>query len=62
MIEFFDLPDLDKKNNTFNEKEYYKKILKFRNCCININETKSINDIYSIKRMSIYNSYLFRFF
>ena len=51
-IEFIDLPGPDRKNNTFNEKEYYKKILKFSNCCIYINEPKSIDDKDSVQRMT----------
>ena len=51
-IEFIDLPGPDRKNNKFNEKEYYKKILKFSNCCIYINEPKSIDDINSVERMT----------
>lgn len=51
IIEFIDLPGPDRKNNTFNEKEYYKKILKFSNCCIYINEPKSIDDKASVGRM-----------
>jgi len=49
-IEFIDLPGLDKKENKFNE-EYYKKILKFSNCCIYINEPKNIEDSLSIQNM-----------
>lgn len=51
-IEFIDLPGPDRKNNTFNEKEYYKKILKFSNCCIYINEPKTIDDKDSVERMT----------
>ena len=50
-IEFVDLPGSDRKNNTFNEKEYYKKILKFSNCCLYMNDPKTIDDIDSEKRM-----------
>ena len=50
-IEFIDLPGPDRKNNTFNDKEYYNKILQFSNCCIYINEPKSIDDRDSVKRM-----------
>ena len=52
MIEFIDLPGPDRKNNTFNEKEYYKKILKFSNCCIYMNEPKTVDDTNSVKRMT----------
>ena len=52
IIEFIDLPGPDRKNNTFNEKEYYKKILKFSNCCIYLNEPKTIDDTNSVKRMT----------
>ena len=50
-IEFIDLPGLDRKNNTFNENEYYKKILRFSNCCIYVNEPKTIDDEDSVKNM-----------
>ena len=50
-IEFVDLPGPDRKNNTFNEKNYYKKILKFSNCCVYINEPKTIDDDNSVNRM-----------
>lgn len=50
-IEFVDLPGPDRKNNTFNDKKYYLKILKFSNCCIYINEPKTIDDKESVKRM-----------
>ena len=50
-IEFIDLPGPDRKNNTFNDKKYYLKILKFSNCCIYINEPKTIDDKESVKRM-----------
>lgn len=50
-IEFVDLPGADRKNNTFNDKEYYKKILKFSNCCLYINDPKTIDDKDSEKRM-----------
>ena len=43
-IEFIDLPGLNRENNTFNEKEYYKSILKFSNCCIYVNDASSIDD------------------
>ena len=36
----------------FNSKQYYKKILKFTNCCIYINESKSIEDEDSCERIS----------
>ena len=50
-IEFIDLPGPDRKNNAFNENKYYEKILKFSNCCIYINEPKTINDQNSVNRM-----------
>ena len=50
-IEFIDLPGPDRKNNTFNEQKYYEKILRFSNCCIYINEPKTINDELSVNRM-----------
>ena len=50
-IEFIDLPGPDRKNNTFNDQKYYEKILKFSNCCIYINEPKTIEDKNSVKRM-----------
>ena len=50
-IEFVDLPGPDRKKNTFNDKKYYLKILKFSNCCIYINEPKTIDDKDSVKRM-----------
>ena len=50
-IEFVDLPGPDRKKNTFNDKKYYLKILKFSNCCIYINEPKTIDDKESVKRM-----------
>ena len=50
-IEFIDLPGADRKNNTFNDKEYYKKILKFSNCCLYMNDPKTIDDKDSEKRM-----------
>jgi len=50
-IEFIDLPGPDRKNNTFNDKKYYQKILKFSNCCIYINEPKTIHDKNSVRRM-----------
>ena len=49
-IEFIDLPGNDRENNTFN-KNYYKKILKFSNCCIYMNEPKSIEDQKSVDKM-----------
>lgn len=39
------------KNNTFNENKYYQKILKFSNCCVYINEPKTINDENNVNRM-----------
>ena len=50
-IEFVDLPGHDRKNNKFNQKEYYNKILQFTNSCIYINESKSIDDELSVKRI-----------
>ena len=47
-IEFIDLPGVNRKKNIFNEKEYYKRILKFSNCCIYINEPSSIDDEDSV--------------
>ena len=43
---------MNRKNNTFNKKEYYKKILRFSNCCIYINEPSSIDDEDSVNRMT----------
>ena len=51
IIEFIDLPGYDRKNNKFNENKYYEKILKFSNCCIYINDPKSIDDKKSVDRM-----------
>ena len=50
-IEFIDLPGHDRQNNTFNNNRYYEKILKYSNCCIYINEAKTIDDEDSVKRM-----------
>ena len=50
-IEFIDLPGHDRQNNTFNNNKYYEKILKYSNCCIYINEAKTIDDEDSVKRM-----------
>ena len=50
-IEFIDLPGNDRKENLFNKKEYYKKILKFSNCCVYINEPKNIEDGSNIEKM-----------
>lgn len=52
-IEFIDLPGPDRKNNTFSKKEYFRKILKFSNCCIYDNEPKTIDDKESIERMIV---------
>ena len=52
-IEFIDLPGPDRENNTFNKKEYYQKILKFSNCCIYINEPKTIEDSNSVETMMV---------
>ena len=51
IIEFIDLPGYDRKNNKFNENKYYERILKFSNCCIYINDPKSIDDQKSVDRM-----------
>ena len=50
-IEFIDLPGNDREINTFNKKEYYKKILKFSNSCIYINEPKTIQNQFSVEKM-----------
>lgn len=50
-IEFVDLPGNDRENNVFNSKLYYKKILKFSNCCIYLNEPKNIEDQKSVDKM-----------
>jgi len=50
-IEFVDLPGPDRKDNVFNKNKYYEKILKFSNCCVYINEPKTINDQKSNDRM-----------
>ena len=50
-IEFISLSGLVRKNNTFNENEYYKKILRFSNRCIYVNEPKTIDDEDSVKYM-----------
>ena len=50
-IEFIDLPGNDRENNTFNKKEYYKKILKFSNSCIYINEPKTLQNQFSVEKM-----------
>ena len=47
-IEFIDLPGPDRENNEFNKKLYYKKILRFTNCCVYINEPKTIDDEKSV--------------
>lgn len=51
MIEFIDLPGHDNEKNIFNEKHYYKEILRFTNCCIYINDPNTIDDISSVNRM-----------
>ena len=51
-IEFIDLPGTDRKNNLFNEQKFYKKILRFSNCCIYINEPKTVDDKNSVLRMT----------
>ena len=43
-IEFIDLPGLDIKNNQFNQKGFYYKILRFTNCCVYINTHNSLDD------------------
>ena len=55
-IEFIDLPGVDRKDNTFNKKKYYEKILKFSNCCVYINEPKTIDDENSLMMMQ--NQYI----
>ena len=50
-IEFIDLPGTDRKENKFNEKEYYEKILKFSNCCVYVNKPETIKDKNSVERM-----------
>ena len=50
-IEFIDLPGPDRENNVFNEKQYYKKILRFSNCCVYINEPKTMDDEKSVNMM-----------
>ena len=50
-IEFIDLPGNDRENNEFNSKQYYKKILKFSNCCIYLNDPKSIEDEKNVSEM-----------
>ena len=50
-IEFVDLPGHDRKNNKFNQEEFYDKILQFSNCCIYINEPKTVDDEDSVKRI-----------
>ena len=55
-IEFVDLPGHDRKNNTFNQKQYYNQILQFSNSCIYVNEPKTIDDEDSVIRIrSQYN-------
>jgi GTPase Era involved in 16S rRNA processing len=50
-IEFIDLPGHDRKNNTFNQKQFYTQILQFSNSCIYINEPKTIDDEDSVIRI-----------
>jgi len=50
-IEFVDLPGYDRKENEFNEKKYYRKILKFSSSCIYINIASDIEDGDSFKRI-----------
>ena len=50
-IEFIDLPGHNRENNEFNKNKYYKMILRFTNCCVYINESKSIEDEDSCERM-----------
>jgi len=50
-IEFIDLPGMDRVSNEFNKDGYYKKILRFSNCCIYVNESKTIDDENSINSM-----------
>ena len=55
-IEFVDLPGIDRKNNAFHQNKYYDKILKFSNCCVYVNEPKTIDDEKSIFMME--NQYI----
>ena len=43
-IEFIDLPGQDRENNNFIKDGHLKKIMRFINCCIYINEPKTIDD------------------
>jgi len=52
-IEFIDLPGHNRENNEFNKNKYYKMTLRFTNCCVYINESKSIEDEDSCERMRI---------
>jgi len=51
-IEFIDLPGNNREINVFNKKGYYKKILKFSNICIYINDPKSLETRYNIEKIS----------
>ena len=55
-LEFIDLPGIDKKDNEFNKKSYYKKILRFSNCCVYINEPKTLDDDLSVSLIA--NQYI----
>ena len=48
-FEFVDLPAMDRKDNDFDK--YYQQILQFSNCCIYINEPKTINDENNVENM-----------
>ena len=50
-IEFIDLPGIDRESNYFNKRGYYKKILRFSNCCIYINEPQTVDDEGSLTSM-----------
>jgi len=50
-IEFIDLPGMDRKNNKFIRNEYHKKILRFSNCIVYINEPKTVDDENSVNMM-----------
>ena len=52
-IEFVDLPGFDREKNEFNEKKYYRKILKFSSSCIYINIAKNIESKGSFERMKL---------
>ena len=50
-IEFIDLPGNDREGNEFNSKQYYKKILKFSNCCIYMNVPENIDSQTNVDKM-----------